>query len=298
MQQMHTKRRNRWLEEYIGRTFAVICGWLIVLITVTMIIFLAVKGIQSFTDSGLSLSDMLLSMQWDPNGTPPKYGALIFIVASMLVSLGALLISAPIALALAIFMNFIAPKWFVSLLKPVLELLVGIPSVVYGWLGVTILVPLLREWFGGSGFSLLAGIIVLSMMILPTITSIAADALANVPMTYMEASYGLGSTRWQAISRVIVPAAKAGIATGVVLGLARAFGEALAVQMVIGNTIKLPSGLDSPTATLTSVLTMDMANTINGTPWNNALWTLALILLLISFFFIAVIRLVGPRKER
>jgi phosphate transport system permease protein len=208
------------------------------------------------------------------------------------------LLSTPIAIALAIFMHFISPKFGSSILKPVLELLVGIPSVVYGWLGVAILVPLLREWFGGVGFSLLAGIIVLSVMILPTITSITSDALHSVPFSYLEASYGLGSTRWQAISRVIVPAAKTGILTGIVLGLARAFGEALAVQMVIGNTVKLPSGLYSPTATLTGILTMDMANTINGTAWNNALWTLAMILLFISFFFIVLIRMIGQRGER
>jgi phosphate transport system permease protein len=145
---------------------------------------------------------------------------------------------------------------------------------------------------------LLAGIIVLSIMILPTITSIASDALSGVPFSYLEASYGLGSTRWQAISRVIVPAARTGILTGIVLGLARAFGEALAVQMVIGNTVKLPSGLYSPTATLTGILTMDMSNTINGTAWNNALWTLAMILLFISFFFIVLIRMIGQRGER
>jgi phosphate transport system permease protein len=295
---MNRTKRNFLFEEYIGRSFAVACGGIIVLLTVAMIAFLGVKGIASFTDSGLSLTEMLFSTRWDPDGTSPSYGAAIFIVGSVLVSLGAVIVSAPLALALAIFMNFIAPKWLVSLLKPVLELLVGIPSVVYGWLGVTFLVPFLRESLGGAGFSLLAGIIVLSVMILPTITSIAADALATVPFAYMEASYGLGSTRWQAISRIVVPAAKAGIFTGVVLGLARAFGEALAVQMVIGNTIKLPSGLYSPTATLTSILTMDMANTINGTPWNNTLWTLALILLLISFFFITVIRFVSQRKER
>ena len=147
------------------------------------------------------------------------------------------------------------------------------------------------------GFSLIAGIVVLSIMILPTIASIASDAIRSVPFDYLEASYGLGSTKWQAISRVIVPAKK-GILTGVVLGLARAFGEALAVQMVIGNTIKLPEGIYSPTATLTGILTMDMTNTLNGTAWNNALWTLAMILLVISFLFILVIRAIGQRGER
>ena len=165
----------------------------------------------------------------------------------------------------------------------------GIPSVVYGWLGFSILLPLIKGVFGGIGFSLLAGIIVLSIMILPTIASISADAVKVVPGSFMEASYGLGATRWQTISKVIVPASKGGILTGIVLGLARAFGEAMAVQMVIGNTLKLPNGLLSPTSTLTSILAMEMGNTASGSAWNDALWSMALLLLIISFIFIFVI---------
>jgi phosphate transport system permease protein len=292
------KQINYIKSEYIGRSLVTFCGILIVAITLAIIGFICAKGIQSFTQSGISFGEMLTSTKWNPNSEQPAFGALIFIVGSMVVSIGAVLISAPIAIGLAIFMNLISPKFGNRVLKPVLELLVGIPSVVYGLLGVTILIPLLRDSFGGVGFSLVAGIVVLSIMILPTIASIASDAVRSVPFEYLEASYGLGSTKWQAISRAIVPAAKSGILTGIVLGLARAFGEALAVQMVIGNTIKLPTSLYSPTSTLTGILTMDMTNTLNGTPWNNALWTLAMILLLISFVFILIIRAIGQRGGR
>ena len=287
------KSINYWKSEYIGRTLVTLCGIVIVLTTLAIIAFIAGKGIQSFTVSGISLGEMITSTNWSPNDG--HYGALIFIAGSTLVSIGAVLVSAPIAVALAIFMNYISPKFGEKVLRPVLELLVGIPSVVYGLLGVSILVPFLRDSFGGVGFSLMAGIIVLSIMILPTIATLASDALRGVPPQLLEASYGLGSTRWQAISRVVIPAAKKGVMTGIVLGLARAFGEALAVQMVIGNTIKLPEALTSPTATLTGVLTMDMSNTLNGTAWNNALWSLALILLVISFLFILIIRFIGNR---
>ncbi|AIE59042.1 phosphate ABC transporter permease subunit PstC [Bacillus methanolicus] len=289
------KSINYWKSEFIGRTLVTCCGLLIVIVTLSIIIFICGKGIQSFTQSKISFFQMITSTKWNPNSSNPSYGALIFIVGSTLVSLGSIVISTPLAVALAIFMNLISPKFGSKVLQPVLEVLIGIPSVVYGLLGVTILVPLLRDTFGGVGFSLLAGIVVLSIMILPTITSIASDAIRSVPHEYLEASYGLGSTKWQAISRVVVPAAKNGILTGIVLGLARAFGEALAVQMVIGNTNKLPSGIYSPTATLTGILTMDMSNTLNGTAWNNALWTLAMILLLISFLFILLIRLISRR---
>lgn len=290
------KSINYVTNEYLGKSIVTICGILIVLTTIFIIAFICAKGLQSFTRSNISVLEMFTSINWSPNDPQNKsYGALIFIVGSTLVSIGAVILSSPIAIAVAIFNNYIAPKFGSSFLKPVLELLVGVPSVVYGFLGVTVLVPFLSDQFGGVGFSLIAGIIVLSVMILPTIASISDDAIKGVPFEYLEASYGMGSTRWQAISRVIVPSAKKGIQTAIVLGLARAFGEALAVQMVIGNTVKLPDSLYSPTSTLTGILTMDMANTFNGTAWNDALWTLAMILLLISFFFIIVIRVIGKR---
>jgi phosphate transport system permease protein len=296
---MEYKKRNFFLSEYLGRLLVTLCGLLMVVITIAIIVFIVSKGIQSFTQSHISLFDMLFSKNWSPNNpTNPSFGAVIFIVGSILVSIGAVIIAAPIAISLAVFTNYISPKFGDKILKPVLEVLVGIPSVVYGFLGVTLLIPLIRNTVGGVGFSLFAGIIVLSIMILPTIASIASDAVRAVPKDYLEASYGLGSTRWQAIRLAIVPAAKANILTAIVLGLARAFGEALAVQMVIGNTVKIPKGLFDQTVTLTGILTMDMANTMNGTAWNNALWTLAMILLLISFLFILVIRLIGRGGKR
>ena len=194
-------------------------------------------------------------------------------------------------------MNLISPKLGNRVLQPAMELFVGIPSVVYGWIGITVLIPALKGVFGGVGFSLIAGILVLSIMILPTITSIASDAIKTIPRQYIEASYGLGATRWQTIIKVIIPATKNGILTGVVLGIARAFGEALAVQMVIGNSTKIAKGLYDTTSTITSAITMDMANTLFGTQWNNALWSLSFLLLVISFIFILIIRAIGKRGD-
>lgn len=293
-------KRTGWQKfknEYIGRSFAIFCGVLIVMLTLSIIAFVASKGLNTFIKHGYSLTDFLFKSQWNPDSDKPKLGALIFIAGSTFVSVGAVIISAPIGIALAIFMNYISPRIGERVLQPALELFVGIPSVVYGWIGFSVLLPFIKKGFGGIGFSLIAGILVLSIMILPTIASIASDAVKIVPKSYLEASYGLGATRWQTISKIIVPAAKNGILTGVVLGLARAFGEALAVQMVIGNSIKFAKNLISPTATLTSILTMDMGNTVSGTVWNDALWSLALLLLVISFIFILIIRAIGKRGE-
>lgn len=283
--------------EYLGRGFAYACGIFIVIITLSITFFIAQKGITTFTKHGVSLTEFLFSTNWSPDSDVPKFGALVFIAGSTLVSLGAVLLSAPIAVGLAVFMNLISPNLGKKILQPTLELFVGIPSVVYGWVGVSAIIPFIRENFGGIGFSLLAGIIVLSIMILPTIASISYDAIKVIPNDYIEASYGLGATRWQTIYKVVIPAAKNNILTGIVLGIARAFGEALAVQMVIGNTASLPGSLISPTATLTSIITMDMANTAFGSRWNDALWSLALILLIISFIFIIITRRIGGRSE-
>jgi phosphate transport system permease protein len=293
-------KRTAWQKlksEYVGRGFAIFCGLLIVILTLSIIGFVAFKGLNTFIKHGYSLRDFLFTSQWNPDSDKPKLGALIFIAGSTFVSIGAVIISAPISIALAIFMNYISPRIGEKVLQPTLELFVGIPSVVYGWIGFSVLLPFIKKGFGGIGFSLIAGILVLSIMILPTIASIASDSVKTIPQSYLEASYGLGATRWQTISKVIVPAAKNGILTGVVLGLARAFGEALAVQMVIGNSIKFAKNLLSPTATLTSIITMDMGNTVSGTDWNDALWSLALLLLVISFVFILAIRIIGKRGE-
>ncbi|MDO5038138.1 phosphate ABC transporter permease subunit PstC [Clostridium sp.] len=282
--------KERLLNEYLGKGFSSFCGILIILITVSIILFIGLKGIKTFTKGEYSLIEFLFTNNWNPSGSPKTFGAFAFILGSTLVSLGAVILSAPIAVALGIFVNVISKGFGEKLIKPTLEILVGIPSVVYGWVGVSVLVPFIKDKFGGIGFSLLAGIIVLSLMILPTIATLSIDAIKGIPKEHIEASYGLGATRWQTIKNVITPGAKSGILTGVVLGIARAFGEALAVQMVIGNTIKMPNSLISPSSTLTSILTMDMSNTVSGSAWNDALWTLALILLVISFIFILVIR--------
>jgi len=284
--------------EYLGRGFSVFCGMLIIALTISIVAFVTYKGLNTFTKHGYSMTEFLFSSTWDPEAKIPKFGSLYFILGSIFVSFGAVIISAPISIALAVFMNNISSKFGRKFLQPALEIFVGIPSVVYGWIGITLMVPMIKKHFGGVGFSLLAGILVLSIMILPTISSIASDAVRLVPRSYVEAAYGLGSTRWQTIKNVIIPSSFNGILTGIVLGLARAFGEALAVTMVIGNSIRMPSNLLKPMSTLTGILTMDMANTFNGTAWNDALWSLALILLVSSFVFIFIIKGIGSRGEK
>jgi phosphate transport system permease protein len=293
-------KRGYFFREKLGRYYATLCGSIIILLTVVMVLFIAYKGLSAFTGKHpLSMLKFLFSTHWQPDAASneggPQFGTLAFIIGSVSVSGLAVIFSAPLAIAAAILIAVIAPKPGEYFLRPVLELFTGIPSIVYGWVGLSLLVPWIRNYFGGLGFSLLAGSLVLALMILPTITTLATDALQALPFSYMEGSYALGATRWQTIYRIFIPAARFRILIGITLGITRAFGEALAVQMVIGNSIRIPGSLLSSMSTITSIITMDMGNTVMGTAWNNALWAMALLLLLITFGFIVIIKKLGSQ---
>lgn len=283
--------------ELLGKGTSLLCAGLVIVLTGAIIFFIASRGLSVFFVDHVSFSKVFFNSQWFPDRDAasggPSFGILPFLVGSVTVSLFAVILSAPLSIVAAFFMVEIAPGLGRRFLQPSVELLAGIPSVVYGWIGLSVLVPLIRQLFGGLGFSVLAGGMVLAVMILPTIVSVATDRISALPNAYREASYALGSTRWQLIRHVLFPAALPGIMTGLILGLARAFGEALAVQMVLGNVRQIPRSLLQPATTLTSGITMDMGYTAMGSAWNNVLWTMALVLLVMSLGFIIVIRLVG-----
>ncbi|AYK57650.1 phosphate ABC transporter permease subunit PstC [Bacillus subtilis subsp. subtilis] len=293
-----SSRQNRLLDEVRGRMIVTACALIMIAASVAITIFLGVKGLQSFLVNGVSPIEFLTSLNWNPTDSDPKYGVLPFIFGSFAVTILSALIAAPLGIAGAIFMTEIAPNWGKKVLQPVIELLVGIPSVVYGFIGLTVLVPFIAQFkSSGTGHSLLAGTIVLSVMILPTITSISADAMASLPKSLREGSYALGATRWQTIRKVLVPAAFPTLMTAVVLGMARAFGEALAVQMVIGNTRVLPESLFDTAGTLTTIITLNMGHTTYGSVENNTLWSMGLVLLVMSFLFILLIRYLSSRRK-
>ena len=183
------------------------------------------------------------------------------------------------------------------MMRPALDLYVAIPSVVYGYIGLTLLVPFLRETFHvQTGFGVLSASLVLAIMILPTIISLSDDAIRAVPKPLEEASLALGATYWQTLYRVIVPAALPGILTAVVLAMARAVGETMAVQMLIGNTPLVAKSLFAPASTMTSNIVVEMGNTMFGSTWSNALFLMALVLLVLSLGMILIIRRLGERR--
>jgi len=291
---------RKWKTEYVGRTLVTVFGVLVILLTLIILGFLGYKGSATFVVHGHSIAEFLFSTKWNPGeaGRTGAVGSAVFIAGSLQVSGLALLIATPFSVLMAIFIVEIAPKAGKHLLRSVLEIFVGIPSVVYGWIGLSVLVPFIAKIFRlPFGFSVLTAAIVLAVMIFPTITSVAADAFQAAPEEYRDASYALGSTRWQMIWHVKMRSAAPGILTGIVLGLARAFGEALAVAMVIGQSNRFASGVLSPTNTLTAVITSNMGNTVTGSEYNDALWSMAFLLLLISLLFIVLIRVIGRKGE-
>ncbi|WP_040207999.1 phosphate ABC transporter permease subunit PstC [Neobacillus jeddahensis] len=293
------KSKQNWVDgELRGKILVLLCAVIMITATISITIFLGTKGLQSFIKNGVSLIEFITSTKWNPtNQANPEYGVLPFIFGSFAVTFLAAIIAAPLGIGGAIFMTEIAPSWGRKILQPVIELLVGIPSVVYGFIGLTVLVPFIREHVGGLGFSLLSGMIVLSIMILPTITTIATDAISSLPKSLREGSYALGATRWQTIRKVLIPAALPSLLTAIVLGMARAFGEALAVQMVIGNVRNLPTSILDASATLTTIITLNMGHTTYGSVENNTLWSMGLILLVMSFAFILLIRYLSSRRK-
>ena len=182
-------------------------------------------------------------------------------------------------------------------MKPAVNLYMAIPSVVYGFIGLTVVVPAVREYFGVPvGFGIFTASFILAIMILPTVISISTDALLAVPKILEEGSVALGATYWQTIWHIVLPAAKPGIVTAIILGMARAIGETMAVQMVIGNTPRLADSLFSPTSTLPSEIVVEMGNTPFGSTWGNALFLMALVLLLISLIMILLVRKISAKK--
>lgn len=293
-----TKPSKETHQEYWGKGLTYFAIGLIIVLVVSIIGFVGVHGLATFFNDHVNVFHFLFNNDWDPGEGKNHVGAAAMIVTSFSVTLLAALVATPFAIAVALFMTEYTSKKGAGFLQSVIELLVGIPSVVYGFLGLTIIVPVIRKIFGGTGFGILSATLVLFVMVLPTITSLTVDALKSVPKHFRQASAALGATHWQTISKVVLRVATPRILTAVIFGMARAFGEALAVQMVIGNAVLMPYNLVSPSATLTSQLTSQMGNTVMGTLPNNALWSLALLLLIMSLVFNFLVRLVGKKGQK
>ena len=263
-------------------------GWLLLLFSITAVIILSLimlfifdGGLPLFTKVGVL--DFLLGDKWVP--AKNLFGASQFILAAVMVTIGALVIAVPLGVSCAIFLAEIAPKWAKGIVRPAIELLAGIPSIIYGVFALIVIVSFVRVSFNlASGETILAASIVLSIMILPIIISISQDAIEAVPRLYKEGSYSMGATDWQTIYRVTVPAAAPGIIAGIILGMGRAIGETMAVVMVIGNVERMPGGFLDGGETLTSAILLEMGEAVVKSLHYNALFCLGIVPFVIVLF--------------
>ncbi len=289
--------------EKVGLGVTGACVVLVTLVVLALIVMVAQKGLSAFVKDGVNVAEFFCGTKWDLANTQengmPYTGALPLIVTSFSVTILSTVLALPIALGSAIFAVEIQPRFGAKLFQPLIELLTGIPSVVFGLIGFHVVVGVMKAIFGvPTGLGILPGSIVLAIMILPTVTTLSIDALRAVPDGYRQGSLALGYTRWQTIWHVVLKSALPSLMTAVILGMTRAFGETLAVRMVIGGIEKMPTGLLDAASTITTTLTTSMAVYADGSAQDDVLWALGLLLMAMSLFFILVIHLIGRKGAK
>jgi phosphate transport system permease protein len=272
----------RKVKEFFVEKLILICGLASIFFVILIFIFLAKEGISVF--KSVSPFKFLFGKSWYPISEPPQLGILPLILGSLLVTLGAAIISVPIGIACAVYIAEIAPQKVKEILKSGIELLAAIPSVVLGFIGMVTLVPWVKSVFHlPTGLTALSGSIMLAFMAMPTIVSIAEDALYSVPKNYKEGALALGATHWQTIYRVLLPAASSGIVAAVMLGIGRVIGETMAVMMITGNSAVIPNTILQPVRTLTATIAAEMGEVVVGSEHYFALFAIGIVLFVISF---------------
>lgn len=295
--------------ELVSQNIFALCAGIVVVAVAAILIFVGSQAFQTFTQYKVGASSFFLGTTFNPDEA--LVGILPSAVGSLTVTVLGVLIGAPISVGLAIFITQIAPTWARRFMQPVLELFAGIPSIIYGFLALQLIVPLLAKIYntiaGGffyAGYGVIAAGIILGIMILPTITSISVDALGGLPSGMREASLALGATRWQTVRQTLLPAASSGIFTGIILGMGRAIGETLAVAYVIGGadgtfplqiSNQFPYLILKPTTAITVQLLFHFKEAVNPSLTYSSLWTLAFILLLISLALVIASRAIAAR---
>lgn len=288
--QLQLVSRSTMIKERALEALFLACACVAVLAVLLIFAFTLYKALPVLSDIGL-LS--FFGMDWAPS--QGHYGIMALLVGSIIVTAGALVIGVPLAIGCAVYLTEIANKRLSNIVSTAVDLLAGVPSVIYGFFGLVILRPWLADLTGGLGFGALTAWLVLAIMIVPTITTLTMDALRSIPMGVREASYSMGATKWQTIYKVVLPAAKLGIVNAVVLGMGRAIGETMAVLMVVGNAPVIPENISSPISTLTSQIALDMG--YSSGLHRSALFGMGVVLFVISAGLVGIVRLISRPRE-
>ncbi|HBG61751.1 MAG: phosphate ABC transporter permease subunit PstC [Omnitrophica WOR_2 bacterium GWF2_38_59] len=286
----------RKVKEFIIEKLILICGLASIFFVGLIFLFLLKEGLSVFNI--VTPLDFLFGKSWYPISDPAQLGILPLILGSLLVTLGAAVISIPIGIGCAIYIAEIAPARIKEVLKAGIELLAAIPSVVLGFIGMITLVPFVKNCFHlPTGLTALSGSIMLAFMAMPTIVSIAEDALYSVPKTYKEGALALGATHWQTIWRVMLPAASSGLLAAIMLGIGRVIGETMAVMMITGNAAVMPNTILEPIRTLTATIAAEMGEAVVGSEHYFALFAIGIVLFIISFAINVTADLFLHRKQ-
>ena len=272
----------RKLKEFIIEKLILVCGLAAIFFVVLIFLFLLKEGLALF--KSVNPFAFIFGKSWYPISEPAQLGIMPLILGSLLVTLGAAIISIPIGVACAVYISEVAPSKTKEILKSGIELLAAIPSVVLGFIGMVTLVPWVKSVFHlPTGLTALSGSIMLAFMAMPTIVSVAEDALYSVPKNYKEGAFALGATHWQTIYRVMLPAASSGIVAAVMLGIGRVIGETMAVMMITGNSAIIPHSILQPVRTLTATIAAEMVEAVVGSEHYFALFAIGIVLFVISF---------------
>jgi phosphate transport system permease protein len=277
----------RKIKEFFIERMIFLSGIMSIVIVALIFAFLLKEGLSIFWK--VPISDFLFSRNWYPISDPPQFGILPLIIGSVLVTVGAGIISIPIGIASALFIAEIAPRKTKEVLKAGIELLAAIPSVVIGFIGMVTLGPFIKDLFNlSTGLTALSGSITLAFMAMPTIVSIAEDAITAVPRQYREAAIAMGATKWQTTWRIVAHAARPGMIAAIMLGIGRVIGETMAVMMVTGNAALIPHSILQPVRTLTATVDAEMGETVQGGEHYAALFAIGIVLFIITFLINAV----------
>ncbi len=291
------REKHRARFDFVIEAMIKILGFSSIGFVILIFIFLLREGVPIFFTVDIS---NFFGRLWYPNFD--LFGTLPLILGSAMVTFGAILIALPLGIPTAVFIREVAPHWLREVLKPFIEILAGIPSVVLGFLGMTMVTPWLREVFNlPTGLTAFSGSLILAYMALPTIISVAEDALDAVPKSYRDAGLALGATHWQTTWRIVVPAARSGIITAVMLGMGRAIGETMAVMMVTGNAARMPLTLDSffrPVRTMTATIAAEMGEVAQGSTHYHALFGIGILLFIFTFLINAAAATTIFKKRR
>jgi phosphate transport system permease protein len=282
-----TARKILYVKEEIYKYILVALSFASLTCLVGIVVVLFKEGLPAFKH--VNPIKLFFTNSWYPTHEPEEFGMLSIILGSLWVTIGALFVCVPLGVGSALYIHEIAPSWQKKLLKPVIEILASIPSVVYGLFGMIVVAPLLQKIFDiPTGLCAGTASLILGIMAIPTVCSISEDALSSVPRSMREASLAIGATRWQTLTKIILPAAGSGISTAIILGISRAIGETMTVLMVAGGSTVIPKSFFQPVRTMTATIAAEMGEAVYGSSHYHVLFAIGLVLFVFTFVFIYI----------